>query len=1438
MWGPPQARRPPGTKTAEIELVNNPRRQINGPPGQVPAVRGRSEADPAIASGWQSSPAAPAAATWIAAIHANGDDFAPLGTGIVIDDRRVLTCSHVVPATGTREPLFVAFPKAGEANSPRCRVGRVIVAADAAVTDLAVLVLDDRLPPDVDAAPLRFPRPADLVDRVWWAFGFGGGDPLGNESHGRIGAALGYGWVRLDAESRYHIEPGFSGGGLWSPDYNSVVGIVGQANERGDGRAITLRQAVACFPHEGLDALIGWAAPDAGELALAAWGWALGNDGEAGRHWRPRARGVLTDSEPGHRFRGRTAALARIVSWLERANPGPRALVVTGSPGVGKSAVLGRIVTTADPRARAVLPADDHAVRARIGSVACAVHVKGKNALEVAREIACAASAALPGGVRDLAPALRAALGSQRRSRFNLIIDALDEASTPEEARAIITEIVLPMVETCSDVGAQVVVGTRRRDDGGDLLAGFGRALHIVDLDDPAYLDERDLASYALATLQLRGRARSGNPYNDDAAAHPVAARIAELSDRNFLVAGLVARTHGLHDDEPADPVRLSFTGTVDAALGAYVDGLAPVGDVSARAALTVLALAEPPGWPLDLWRTAIRAITGSQVSGGQLSRFARTSAANFLIGSGAGAPDPAFRLFHQALNDALLRDRERADAVSPRDDARSLSQAFIAVGQRTHWEHVPRYLLRSLPAHADRGGILDDLLCDDDYVLHADLRRLAPISGHAVTPAGRRKARLLQLTPQAVTAERRQRAAMFSVTEALEGLGSAYGGNRPAPYRAMWAYVTPRTERTTLEGHTGPVHDLCTLMIDGRPLLASAAGYGDGTVRIWDPATGEQCRVLGGHVGEVHAVCAFTLGARTLLASASYDKTVRIWDPATGDQQGILQGHSGRVHTVCSFRLGGRTLLASGGGWPDLTVRIWDPATGKERLSLRGHTGPVQAICAFTLNDRVLLASGGGRNDHTIRIWDPATGEEQFVLRGHDTEVFALSALTVDGRSLLASSSSAGAVRLWDPSRRDQIGALPGHSGGVSAVCAVTVDDRVLLATGGGPADATVRLWDPATGAEHRVLRGHTGWVSAVCAFTLGSETMLASAGGRDRTVRLWNMTTAERSRNPRGQDGPVHALHAFALGSQRLLASGGDEQIVRIRDGLTGELGRSLRGHAGPVRAICPLTLGGRRLLASAGGYRDGTVRIWDPVTGEQQRILSGHSIVNALCAFTIGDQALLATGGGTVRIWDPATGGQLVSLHCQMGRVTAMCALSLGDRTVLAVASGRGDGRIQIWNPATPERLRTIETSVSGVTGLCLCTVGGHVALVSCHGDGTLRIWDPTTADLHAVLEGHAAQANGLCLVTLGDRMLLASASDDHTVRIWDPGVVFPLLTIPVHHAALSVGSAPGTLYVGLDTGVLAVGLDGGLFSVVSGADLRGTGRRPGPGWPTSA
>jgi WD40 repeat protein len=1220
---------------------------------------------------------------------------------VVIDRQRILTCAHVARRIqDSGGEVWVAFPKSKNGPVSRLRVaqGQVVFAdSGAEVQDLAILHLAEPVPTGVDPVPLRDPASASLLAGRWWAFGFPQGDPAGNSAQGTVGEVLASGLLRIDRKSRYGIESGFSGAGVWSPEYRSVVAVITEAEDkRGDGRAIPLPYLEACFPDEQTRGLTGrWSAVEAGDVALSAWGWSLTGDSEAEQHWSPRARGVTIDSEHGYRFQGRTAALQVIKDWLDRDRDRAhrRMLVVTGAPGAGKSAVLGRIVTTADADAVKELPASDAAGRANVGSVACAVHAKGKTALEVATEIARAASAKLPDDLEDFPRVLHAALIRQGR-RFNVIIDALDEAVSLSEARNIIRKVILPMTETFSDVDARVVAGSRRAGSSGDLLGRYRESSRLVDLDDPEFYAQEDLAAYALATLQLAGDKRSEseqdgekpNPYADARVAGPVAARIAELSAGNFLVAGLTARTRGMADDIPKSPEQLSFSPRISDVMDDYLELVPETAGIGGDKLLTALAFAESPGLPVSLWCEAIQALGYGNVTEVQLVEFTQTRAASFLVESyGQDGDDAVFRLFHQALNDALLGTDDPGLVRKVKE--RALTRAFMSIGHDGGWERASTYLLRSLPAHAARGGLVDDLLADDDYLLHADLRRVTLASAEASSAAARDRVRLLLLTPEAVTAAPAERAAMFSVTEALDQLGTAYQGHRwQAPYRAQWATARPRNEHATLKGHEGEVHAVCAVAVGGSELLAT--GSEDGTARLWDPRTGEQLATLNGHRGWANAVCAVTVGGRDLLATGSGDRTVRLWNPQSGEQIATLSGHDSSVQAVCVVRVDGQELLASG-GWDGL--RLWDPRTGEQLTTFdTPHRGlRLDAVCVVTVDGQELLASGGW--DAKVRLWDPRTGEQLAIFSGHGGYVSAVCAVMVDGQNLLASGDGDGMVRLWDPRTGEQFSMFDTCHRRLRAVKGVMVDDRDLLATGSG--GGTARLWDPRTGEQLATFSGHDGEVNAVCAITVHGQNLLATGGG-DGTVRLWNLQSRGQPATLSDRDGQVYRACAVTVDSRDLLAAS-TRDTVRLWNLQSSEQLATLNGHHGGwFDPVCVVTVDGRDLLAVGD---DGTVPLWSQAHQSEQlaAALSGYDPkVRTACAVTVDGQNLLATGDweGEVRLWDPRAGETLKTFNTLHRRLDGLCAVTVDGQNLLATG---GDETVRLSDPRTGRCVGVIPT-----------------------------------------------------------------------------------------------------------------------------------------------
>ncbi len=1120
------------------------------------------------------------------------------------------------------------------------------------------------------------------------------------------------------------------------------------------------------------------------------------------------------DTEGGYRFRGRSVALTEIVDWLGRAVPDGRILVLTGSPGVGKSAVLGRIVTTADAGVRAALPDDDPNVTAPVGSVACAVHMKGKTALDVAVEIARAASVRMPRTVDDLVPELRDRL-SHMPGRFNLVVDALDEATSPAQARLIVSALLLPIARTCAPFGAQVIVGSRRADDRGPLLHTFGKGVHLIDLDREEYFAEADLEAYARVTLALVGAERPGNPYADEEVAGPVAARIATLADRNFLIAGLIARSHGLYDEEAVDPDSLSFTANIDQALAEYLNRLQPVDGVPATDLLVALAYAHPPGMSLDLWRVALEAL-GVRVARDALRVFAGSSAANFLVESSHDAGTPRYRLFHQALNDSLVKQRQLGDRRD--SDELALARHLIGFGRQAGWRRADPYLLRTLPTYAARAGLIDELLADEDFLLHADLPRLTQLAEYARTADGRARARVLRLTPHALNAAPAERAALFGVTAALEHQPDPFAVRSGVPYRARWAAVPSRAERSILEGHAGAVRAICAVTVERR---AHVASVGDFThVRLWDPATGRNWVVPVRRdrdqvpPGPLFAVCALTAGRRVLLAAAGRSGRIFFVDPASRSLEGTYPGSGKAIRSLCALTIGQRSYLVA--GCEDGMIRIWDVVAGVQIRAFVAHKGRVRSVSVVRFPGRPAILSAG--DDALARVWDPSDGHLYTAFSGHADQVRAACAITVGDRFSVAAAAYDSVLIHHRTDATYALGTT-GHTRAILGMTSCRVGGRTALATVAG--DGDVRVWDPETGACLRTLAGHTDVINTVCTVLMDGNEYLAT-GGRDRTVRLWDLTADEGRRTETSRGGRTSAACHVRLRADAVAGVDGTDGTIRLQNAETGEEIRVMGGGLGTVHSLCSLNDGWRELVAVASDA--GSIQVWDPADGEQLlRQIRRYEYLQAVCTFHTEDGFdLLAFAGArnqrtSVHFCRPDTGNLVQRqrftdrwLFSDPGepvqRINAIRQIHVPE-SLLAVA---GDDLVMLWS-STGRYLDSLAGHRNTVRALTPITVDGRTLLASAGDDRSIRIWDVHDRTCTAELTGHLDGVNALCPVTVGGHTLLASGGKDRTIRLWKPSGGSPVLSIPVHYPVLTCLEVSGLLFVGLTAGSLVLDLN---------------------------
>lgn len=565
----------------------------------------------------------------------------------------------------------------------------------------------------------------------------------------------------------------------------------------------------------------------------------------------------------------------------------------------------------------------------------------------------------------------------------------------------------------------------------------------------------------------------------------------------------------------------------------------------------------------------------------------------------------------------------------------------------------------------------------------------------------------------------------------------------------------------------------------DGRTIVS---GQGDGTVTLWDVASGETLWSIAAHEDELTSVEVSPDGERVI--SSGFDGQAVIWDvatqqqvvsfdvpsdvvvtsvayvpdgtqviagtdvglvlafdSATGELLNALAGHDDFINSVAVSPDGTHALSGS----DDTTAILWDLSAGDPIQQLVGHTDWVTGV-AFSPIDQTALT---GSEDGSVILWDLQTGDLLRTYNEHAGIVHEV-AYSPDGRYALSSSDDTSVI-VWEVNSGVVLERLVGHIQGVVDV-AFHPDGATAIS---GSYDGSIVVWDLAGAFVQQRYFGHVDWVSQVAYSPDGQQFVSVSADG---TMMLWDVASNQPVQQVLLSEERVESA-AFSPDGGQVLAADASGRVFLLNVA-TGEVIHEMQGH-GEVDWMRVAYLPDGRHGASGGN--DGRLVYWDLQTGEAVQTIAVPAGGIRGVTITPDEQFIAtATDAGQLLIWELFADTPTHTFEVDAGVVIA--AFSSDMRMV---AGGTTDGEIIIWDLATGEVIHRLFGHREFVFGLAFHPNGER--LYSGSTDTDVLTWDVRSGSIIHRFTAHTDVVTDIEISPDGQTAL--TASDDRTVIAWD-------------------------------------------------------------------
>jgi WD40 repeat protein len=483
------------------------------------------------------------------------------------------------------------------------------------------------------------------------------------------------------------------------------------------------------------------------------------------------------------------------------------------------------------------------------------------------------------------------------------------------------------------------------------------------------------------------------------------------------------------------------------------------------------------------------------------------------------------------------------------------------------------------------------------------------------------------------------------SVALSKDGTAALLGGGENDESVTLLDVESGR-EIHSLSGHDGSVTSVA-FSPDETKLLSTSA---DGTIRLWDRATGRELRRLRAEVGVASAQFDAT-GRRVLARMLPFTwrqpkghrvlqvNDLRLWDLAAGVMRARFAAEERHEFTSAGFAAGGREVVAA----TDYHLHRWSVPAGlpqDETTPLDEPRLPNESnreLFAADLKDVLsagYLSNGdayAATEDNTVTRWAVAA---RAVLGTHTTaaakQLHDATAVSSDGRLAVAVSrlSERKAV-VWELSSGLSV-FEPSVEGTVRGAAFSPDASLVALGVDGGePVDAQLVFFRTSNGTPAGTI-AVPGCALKQIAFAPDGNTV-AVIGANETVVEVFELDTAKRVRELVAPDNTRVEEIAFSAGDgSRLLASNFENAIV------WDVASSAVVFHRKEIDDLTTAAISpdGRRVLIAD---KESNLNLWDVDANAPLAVLDNHRLSVTSVAFSPdGKTAISASRDQTVRCW----------------------------------------------------------------------------------------------------------------------------------------------------------------------------------------------------------